>query len=232
MKWISIEGSEQPNFKDYSLILPSCGAASGDQLTIDVICATFGKLVGRILSDNLDFVASPDPFNENSNHIASSIDAYTCDLPKFGQTLVLRVASNLPSSKRKILDYSKEIVEFTEVAGITQILLIRSVSSVFCNDAQIHGWPRTIRAWGPLTDKLGEKPLESYDETQEMISAAVYGELCECLKRFAKIPFSVLFVFIHEGAIMENVVTAAKTVAGTDQLKVPASWEKLFSPGL
>lgn len=229
MKWIPIEGSEQPNFADNILILPSCGVANADQLSIDVICFTFGTLVGRILSDNLDFVASPDPFKEDSDRFASTIDAYKCNLPKLGSCIVLRVAANLPAAKRKILDYSKEIVEFAQLSHIKEILLLRTISSVFCTDNQIHDWPRTIRAWGPMTEKLGEKKLEEYDESQEMISAAVYGELFECLRRFSKLPFSALFFFVHEGSILENVLTMSKVVTDSDQLKYPPSWEKLFA---
>lgn len=229
MKWIPIEGAEQPNFTDHILILPSCGVANADQLSIDLICYTFGTLIGRILSDNLDFVASPDPFKEDSNRFASTIDAYKCELPKLGPCIVLRVAANLPPAKRRILDYSKEIVEFVQISHIKEVLLLRTISSVFCTDSQIHDWPRTIRAYGPLTEKLGEKKLEDYDESQEMISAAVRGELFECLRRFSKVPFSSLFFFIHEGSIMGNVLALAKVVTGSDQLKYPPSWEKLFA---
>lgn len=228
MKWIPIEGTEQPNFTDHILILPSCGVSNADQLSIDVICFNFGTLVGRILSDNLDFVASPDPFKVDSDCLASTIDAYKCNLPKLGQCLVLRVASNLPAAKRKILEYSKEIVEFASISHIKEILLLRTISSVFCTDSQIHDWPRTIRSWGPMTEKLSEKKLEEYDESQEMISAAVYGEFFECLRRFSKVPFSTLFCFIHEASILENVLTMTKIVTGAEQLKAPPSWEKFF----
>lgn len=229
MKWIPIESPEHPDFSNHILILPSCGSEHSDQLSIDVICATYGKIVGRILSDNLDFIASPDPFDPESNRLASSIDAYQCQLPKLGECLVLRVAANLPDSKRGILEYSKEIIKFSELAKIKEILVLRTISAVFCTDPQIRDWPKTIRSYGPLTEKLGVKPLEKYDQTQEMIEATVFGELCECIRRFTKIPFSAVFVFIHEGNIMNNIFDMAKAITGSEELKAPPSWEKLFA---
>ena len=229
MKWIPAEGAPQePSFSGHTLVLPSCGAASGDQLVVDLLCFNFGKFVGRLLSDNLDFVASSDPFDEKSDHVSSSIDAYICDFPKFGKSVVLRVAANLPAAKRRILEYAKEISEFAKISNFQNVILIRSISSVFCTDSQIHDWPRTIRCWGPLSEKIGEKELEKYDETQELIMAAVYGELCECLKRNLTIPFSGIFVFIHEGHIMENVALTSKIISGAEELKTPPSWDKLF----
>ncbi|KAH0791466.1 proteasome assembly chaperone 2 [Histomonas meleagridis] len=228
MKWIPTESSKPSDFSDHTLIVPSCSNSNCDQIAIDILCFTFGKFVGRILSDNLDFVASPDPFDANSNHIASTIDVYECSLPSLGKAILLRVASLLPGQKRKILNYSKELIDFSKLTNIKDILFLRSVPSIFCVDAQIKDWPNPVRAIGPLATKLNIKQLEDYDETQEALSNAVRGELFECLKRASNVPLTAVFIFFRDEDIVGCALQIAKAVCGAEELKLPPSYAKLF----
>lgn len=229
MKYVALDGNSEPDFSNHLMVLPSCGSNNVDQLCIDIICFNFGKLIGRIISDNLDFISSPNPYDLNSNILASAVDVYKCELPKLGNAIVLRVAASLPKAKRQIRDYSLELLEFATQTKIEGVFMLRSVSSVFCNGSQIADWPNTVRAEGSLNEKLNIKPIEEYGETEEMLKAAVYGELYECIKKFAKIPFSTLFYFIHEGIGPEQAKILIHSIAGGDDLKYPPSWASLIN---
>lgn len=228
MKWVSIDGKEQPDMADKTLILPSCGTASADRMVVDLLCFNFCKLVGRLISNNLDFVASVDPFDSKSNNLASSVDVYEGELPTYGPVIVLRVAANMPTPKRQILDYAREIVEFAKSSHIKQMLLLRSISSVFCVDSQIADWPRTIRGMGKIIEPLKIKQLEEYRPEQEMLQASVLGEFFECLRRTADIDFGAVFIFVNDGMVISDAAMAAQIVSGKAELKIPESWKCLM----
>ena len=228
MKWVSIDGAEQPDMTGKTLILPSCGTASADRMTVDLLCFNFCKLVGRLISNNLDFVASVDPFDPESKHLASSIDVYVGEIPTYGSVIVLRVAANMPTPKRQILDYAREVMEFAKSSGIKQILLLRSVSSVFCVDSQIADWPRTIRGMGKIIEPLKIKQLEEYRPEQEILQASVLGEFFECLRRIADVDFGAVFIFVHDGMVISDAAMTAQIVSGKAELKIPECWKCLM----
>ena len=224
MKWLSLDGAERPDMTGKTLILPSCGSANADQMTMDLLCLNFCKQIGRLISDNLDFVASLNPFDPESNVLASSIDVYAGDLPSLGHVIVLRVAANLPAAKRQILDYAREICQFAEESGLRQILLVRSIGSVFCNDSQIQDWPKTIRGYGFICDSAKVKAIEEYGPEQEVLKASVFGELFECIRRHSKPQFGAVFVFVHGEMIIDQAVLLAQTISGAEKLNLPSTW--------
>ena len=211
---------------DKTLILSSCGALSVDQMAIDLICFNFCSQIGRLISDNVDFLASQNPFNPESKVLASAIDVYAGDLPALGSCIVLRVAVNLPDVKRQILDYAKEICEFSE--PFKRVILLRSVPSVFGTDTQISDWPDVVRGFGSVTEVLKMKSIEDYDESQEMLKAAVFGEFFECLRRFMKVDFSAVLIFVHKAAVVSGANALAAAVSGKSDLKAPPSWDTVF----
>jgi hypothetical protein len=227
MTWISIN-DHPSDFSGRTLLLPSCGASNVDQLCLDVLCFNFGTLVGRLLSRNLEFVASRDPFSETSNVLSSSIDVYSCELPLFGPSVLLRVSAGLPAAKRQILDYSKELAEFAGRSNIARIVLVRSVASVFCVDTQLQEWPLVVRGVGTFPGPLKIKPLEEYGETQEMIRWAVRGELLECLTRFSPVPFAAVLMFDDDPSRAESAVAFARLIGGREELRVPPAWALLI----
>ena len=226
MKWVSLDGGAQPDLAGKTLILPSCGSANVDQMTIDLLCLNFCQQVGRLISDNVDFVASQNPFDPNSKVLASSIDVYTGNLPTIGPVVVLRVAASLPAAKRQILDYAREICEFAETSGVKQLILVRSVGSVFCVDTQLQDWPHTVRGFGFVCGPLKVKPMEPYNEPdQDMLKASVFGELFECIKRNTKLDFGAMFVFVHGEMVFDEALLLAKTMSGAEKLDLPYTWK-------
>ena len=227
MKWIPIDFSATPDFTDHYLIFPSAGCGNVDQLAIDLICFNYGKLIGRIISDNLDFIASVNPFDPNSKYLASTIDAYLCELPNLGKAVVLRVTANLPSQKRRILNYANELVEFMETTKIKSAIMIRSVPALYCIDEQIKDWPVSIRGFGETPKLFNIKKIEEYGDSQELVKITVYGELYQCFSKITKIPFSILFHFVHDGIGTRDAGICAATITGNKTLKIPPYWESL-----
>lgn len=219
MKFVEIEEIET---EGRLLIIPSCGYGNVDQLITDMICFNFCKHVGRLISDNIDFVASQNPFDPESKVLASTIDVYAGDLPTFGPVLVLRVAANLPASKRRILDYARELCEYGETAKVSGIVMIRSVASSFCIDEQLRDWPSAIRGFGDVCGKLNIKPIEKYPG-QDMLKAMVFGELFECMSRVSP-SLQAVFVFSSEDTAIDKAVLLARVISGKEDVKVPFSW--------
>jgi hypothetical protein len=225
MIWVAIDGT-RPEFPDRTMVVPSCDPSKVDQLALDCLCFNFGTLVGRLICRHLDFVAAQDPYKPDSTTLASSIDVYSGELPSVGPSLLLRVSAPLPSPKRRILDYSKELSEFATSAKLKQILLVRSVPSVFCIGSQIQDWPKAIRGVGDILDVA---PLEEYGEAQETLRLTAVGELFECLKSVATLPFGAVFMFVEEFGRTEQAATLGGIVAGAEGLESPPSWGPLAS---
>jgi hypothetical protein len=108
-----------------------------------------------------------------------------------------------------------------------QVVLVRSVSSVFCVDAQIRDWPKAIRAYGAI-EGLKVTAIEEY--TEDDLSATVFGELLECLKSFSDIPLAAVFVFVHEGISGEDALLLAQVISGKEELNRPEYWRYLTGP--
>ena len=229
MKFYPIEANTAPDFSNSTLLLPSCGQSNCDQMCIDILCFTFGSLTGRLLSDNLGFVCSPNPYTSGEGPISTSIDVYTATLPSVGKSVLLRVSANLPEQKRKLLNYTEEILEFTIHHHIKEIILVRSIPSIFCVVSQIKDWPFTIRGYGNVINSLGIKKIEEYSETQEILSNTVFGELFECFKKKIKDKdkFSAVFMFFQQEIVMECAKQLSQVICGSKDVKIPPSWEKL-----
>lgn len=230
MKFYPVNAAAAADISGAALVLPSCGQSHCDQMTVDALCFTFGTLAGRLLTDSLSFVCSPNPYSADSGAIATSVDVYSASLPSIGRAVLLRVAANLPEQKRKILRYSEEIVDFANENGISEIILVRSVPSIFCVDSQIRDWPFTVRGYGSAVGRLGIRKMEEYSETQEMLANTVFGELFECLKRRIadKERLSAVFMFFQQEVVMECARQMACVVCGTKEVKVPPSWNMLM----
>jgi hypothetical protein len=223
MIWVPVTG-DQPDLVDHTLILPSCDPSKVDQLAVDCLCFNFGTLIGRLISPHLDFVVSQDPYRTNTASVSTSIDVYSGEVPPFGRTVLLRVSSLLPSTKRRILDYSKDLIAFSQSSKCKQILLLRAVSSVFCIEPQIQDWPKTIRAVGAAVDILKIAPLEDYGEANEPLRATVVGDLFTCLHSLTTLPFGAVFTFVEDGENAEQAVVLAQTVSGKADLNIPPAW--------
>jgi hypothetical protein len=223
MIWLSIGGAG-PEFPEHSLVLPSCDPARVDQFALDCLCFNAGTLVGRLISQNLDFVTSQDPYRGGSTTLSSAIDVYRGDVPALGPSIFLRVASPLPAAKRLLFDYAREVVDFAKAAGVRQILLVRSVASLFCIDAQIADWPLPIRGFGPAVNLLRIKPLEDYAGTSDTLKAAVVGEFFECLRRLSALPFGAVFMFVEEPVTKTEAAVLARTVSGLEKMNEPPGW--------
>jgi hypothetical protein len=111
-------------FPNHTLALSSCDTGCVDQLALDCLSFIAGTLVGRLISQNLDFVACQDPYNGDSTTLSSAIDVYSGDVPALGPSIFLRVASALPAAKRLIVDYAHEVVDFAKGAGVGRIQLV------------------------------------------------------------------------------------------------------------
>jgi hypothetical protein len=107
MIWVPIRGA-RADFPDHTLVLPSCDTGRVDQLALDCLCFNAGTFVGRLISQNLDFVASQDPYHGDSTTLSSAIDVYRGDIPALGPSIFRRVASALPAAKRLVLHYAPE----------------------------------------------------------------------------------------------------------------------------
>jgi hypothetical protein len=75
MIWVPILGA-RAEFPDHTLALPSCHRGRIDQLALDCLCFNAGTLVRRLVSQNLDFVASQDPYDGDSTTLPSAIECY------------------------------------------------------------------------------------------------------------------------------------------------------------
>ena len=221
MKWLNF--FNENDYSNYNLIIPSCGCSNIDQLTIDLLCFKYGKLIGRIISDQLDFVVSPNPYKKDDT-FSSSIDVYSCEIPRIGLSIVLRVASSLPNMKRRIFDYSKEILEFINLLKLKEILLIRSVSSVFCIDSQIKDWPFAVRGNGLISEKLKIIPFEQYSDGQNMLKLTIFGDLYRCLEKNSKIPLSLIVFFVNEGKGYEDAIFLFNLITQIEIKELPYSW--------
>lgn len=215
------------DFEGHTLVLPTCGSSAVDQLCVDLLCYKYGKQVGRILSDNIEMTASPNPYAEKDGKIASSVDIYKGEIPNIGKVVLLRIATMLPKQKRMILDFTKDILTFAENHKLSGIVLIRSVSSVFCLESQIRDWPFALRAFGPVLDQIKFKNLEPFGEGQEMLKASVLGEFFTCFERNAKLPLSMLLFFVHEGKGFNEAKFFAKNITG-EEIQEPYSWKPLL----
>lgn len=227
MKFVPIDFSASPDFSDHYLIFPSAGSSNVDQLAIDLLCFNYGKQIGRIISDNLDFVASVNPFDPNSKILASSIDVYLCEIPNVGKSVVLRVCANLPLQKRRILNYSSELIEFIKTTKIKAVIMLRSVPAIYCIDDQIKDWPVTIRGFGETPKLFGIKPIEEYGESQELVKITVFGELFQCITKLSNIPFSVVFHFVHDGVNTNDAMVLATKITNNQALTPPPYWQLL-----
>ena len=224
MKFIPFE---TVNLEGRILVIPSCGCSAVDQLTVDLICNKYGTQVGRFISDHIDQVVSPNPYKKDGP-IATSVDVYTATLKTLGDVVVLRIASTIPKPKRKILEFSKEIIEFMKENKLTNILMLRSVSSVFCLENQIRDWPYALRVGGPLSEKIGFKQIEQYTDLQEMFKSTTYGNLYACLEKFTDIQLSICIYFVHEGKGFNEAMFFAKKLADDEEFPVPYSWLPLL----
>lgn len=228
MKFISVESA---SLEGRTLILPSCGSSAVDQLTVDLICFKFGKLVGRFISNNIDMVVSPDPYKKEGGQLATAIDVYVGESPHLGPIAILRIASAIPKPKRKILEFAKELIQFSQENKIKDILLVRSVSSVFCLEQQIRDWPIALRIEGELASKIQFTQMEDYSQIQQVMRDAVFGDLYNCLKFIAKesgISISTTFFFVHEGRGFNEAVFYAKQLTKEEKIEIPYSWELLM----
>ena len=209
------------------LVIPSCGCSAVDQLAIDLICCKYGTQIGRFISDHIDQVVSPNPYKKDGP-IATSVDVYTATIKTLGDIVLLRIASSIPKPKRKILEFTKEIIEFMHEQKITNLLMLRSVSSVFCLENQIRDWPFALRVSGPLSDKIGFKPIEQYTDIQMTMKKTVYGDLYSCLEKFSDIQLTVCFYFVHEGKGFNEANFLAKKFTNDEEFPVPYSWAPLL----
>jgi hypothetical protein len=75
MIWLPILGA-RAEFSDHTLALPSCDTGRVDQLALDCLCFNAGTLVGRLISQNLNFVASQDPYHGDSTTLSNAIEYY------------------------------------------------------------------------------------------------------------------------------------------------------------
>ncbi|EAY22306.1 hypothetical protein TVAG_377850 [Trichomonas vaginalis G3] len=210
------------------LVVPSCGSGSVDQLTVDLICYKFGKLVGRFISNNVDMVVTPDPYKKEGGELATAVDVYIGETPLLGPIALLRIASSIPKQKRKILEFSKEIAHFAQENKIKDVLFVRTVSSVFCLEQQIRDWPFALRATGKLAPKIKFNQIEDYTEVQAMLKNTVFGDLYNCLQKQPEIDLSAAFFFVHEGRGFNEAVFFAKKLTNEENIEIPYSWELLM----
>jgi hypothetical protein len=75
MIWVPIRGV-RAEFPDHALALPSCHTGRVDQFALGCLCFNTGTLVGRLISQNLDFVASQDHYHGDSTTLSSAIQCY------------------------------------------------------------------------------------------------------------------------------------------------------------
>jgi hypothetical protein len=223
MQWVPVDGADC-DFADRVLVLPSCDVSRVDQLAVDCLCFNFGTLVGHLISRHIDFVASQDPYRPDAGALSTSIDVYSGELPAVGPAAILRVSAPLPASKRRILDYSKEIVTFSQSCQCKQILLVRSVAAVFCIEPQIKDWPNTMRAYGKVGGAVSLTPLEEYGEDDALLRATVLGDFLKCLQVLTVVPFAAVLLFVEDGETNEQAVVFARALSGKDDLNIPPAW--------
>ena len=224
MKWVPFDTNKNTEFSDYTLVIPSCGSVNVDQMCIDLFCFKYGEQIGRMVSCNVNYVVSPNPYKEGGC-FASSIDVYKCSIPRIGESIGLRISSSMPLMKRKIFDYSKELIELSKILKIKELLIVRSVSSVLCVDSQIRDWPFSIRGHGQIINKLSLIPLEQYSDIQSLVKQSVFGELYHCLEISKDISISLVIFFVNEGNGFNEGKFLASALTGDTIDKVPYSWE-------
>ena len=224
MKFVSFS---ECSLEGKTLIIPSCGCSAVDQLAIDLICYKFGKQVGRFISENIDQIVSPNPYKKDGE-IATTIDVYTATLKNLGECVIFRIASSIPKEKRKILEFSKDICEFVIEQKISGLLMLRSVSSVFCLEQQIRDWPFALRVDGPLSEKIGFKAIEQYTDTQLMMKNTVFGDLHACIEKLGSIQLTTCIFFVHEGKGFNEAMFFAKKVTQEETFEIPYSWVPLM----
>jgi hypothetical protein len=223
MQWISADGAEC-DFSERVLIIPSCDVSKVDQLAVDCLCFNFATLAGHLISHHLDFVASQDPYHPDNGSLSTSIDVYSGDLPSIGPVVLLRVSAPLPSTKRRILDYSKEVIVFSQSSKCKQLLLLRSVASVFCIEPQIRDWPNTMRAYGAIGGAVKVTALEEYSDEDGLLKCTVLGDFLKCLQSLTVVPIAALFLFVEDGEVNEQAVVFARALSGKDDLNIPPAW--------
>lgn len=207
-------------------MLPVWGVGSVDQMVADLICFNAGTFIGRIITDVLDPVITPNPYGSDDPPFSSTIDIYECDLP-IGKTLLLRIIAVCPDQKRQIGEFAREITNIAQSLNVRELFLIRSASSILCLESQIKNWPRAIRITGNLSDKLDIPLMEQYGDSRENIRKATFGDVYTCIKSSSTKPVTMAFVFAGRAHTIAGALHLAQKLTAKEQLQIPPSWEFL-----
>lgn len=215
--------TDKTDFSDCTLLVPTCAYNNIDQLAIDLLCFKLNNQVGRILSDNIDAVVSPNPYDAKKPP-ATSLDVYYGEIKSFGKVVIIRIAASLPKQKRMMLDLAGDIVEFAESVNIKRIVIVRSFPYSLASDLP-EGYIGRVGELGCLEDSI--KLLDSFDKNSDLYRSLL-GDFFVCASAKSKnIPLSLVVYFAVGYFRVVFPLEFAKALSADETLDIPYSWDVL-----